>query len=141
MIAKVRYWKNGTLKNVFSRLKRYPRKCCSIWVDTKTKKISTYADVLKAKQNAYQTLIIRPKNAKQTSVKTKTEVTEVIDPEKLSIGISVVKKIDKGSVVVGCTSREALKKLKTEAESKLGQAYEIKEAPTHKPKVIVTGLF
>lgn len=108
--------------------------------DAKDKNVSTYSDVLKYKGSNQQTIVLRPKNAKQTCLETKTEVTQKIKPENLSIGVSVKKQVNKGGLLIECSSNESLEKLKQEVQEKLGRDYDVKETPMARPKVLIVGV-
>lgn len=61
-------------------------------------------------------------------------VKNTIDPPELQIGLISMENVSNSAVIISCESKEERYKLKTEAESKLGDRYEIGLVNERKPK-------
>lgn len=100
----------------------------------------TYADKLRKANN--QTLVIRPKVGQvQGRAKTSEIVKKAVDPTELGIGVTKVKGVKDGGLVVCLEDNNDREKLKIEVEKKLGQQYDIKEVQKWKPRVKVVGIY
>lgn len=95
-----------------------------------------YSTALKSKS----AVIIKPKNPNQKNYETKTDILHNIDPVESEINISSVKNIRDGGIVVGCGNETEVVKLKTLANSKLGERYEVKDVKCINPRIRVVGM-
>lgn len=96
----------------------------------------TYADKVKLYKND-SAVIIKPKNDKQTSATTKTDVKEKIDPTQ--VPINGLRLISNGAVLLECTNQNA-EQIKALAEINLGENYEIKVPEKIRPKLKIVGM-
>ncbi|KMR04821.1 hypothetical protein RF55_420 [Lasius niger] len=95
----------------------------------------SYSEVMKRNQTE-SVLVIKPKDGEEnkSSEDTKRDVRK-IDITKLGVGITRMKKVKRGAVVVGCENRVQAEKLKQEVVKDLGKKYEIQVPKKRKPKV------
>jgi hypothetical protein len=101
-----------------------------------TPKLS-FADIVKTRKND-PVVVLKPKNSNQNSDVTKAEIKQKIDP--VDLGINSVRSASKGSVVIACKSKEDQEKLRKDAETKLGENYEIQLPDQINPKIKVYGV-
>lgn len=88
------------------------------------------------KKNQESVLIIKPKDADEnnSSENTKRDIKK-IDISKLGVGITKMKKVTKGAIVVGCENKSQAEKLKQEVVKDMGEKYEIQAPKKGKLKV------
>lgn len=79
-----------------------------------------------------EVVIIKPK-MKQESKKTVEALQKNIKPAVLEVGITAVKNIKEGGVVIKCKNKEEQEKIKKAAEKKLTKNYEIKAPELKNP--------
>lgn len=81
-------------------------------------------------------LIIKPKDGEEnnSSENTKRDIKK-IDISKLGVGITKMKKVTKGAIVVGCENKSQAEKLKQEVVKDMGEKYEIQAPKKRKLKV------
>lgn len=103
-----------------------------------------YSDVIKTNNveksriSNTPTLIIKPKQTQEVK-ETKKDIQQYINPTDLKIGIKNLTSTKKGTIIVKCTNKEDMEKLKTAAENSLRDKY-IVEAPKLKaPRIKITG--
>lgn len=101
----------------------------------KRKVKKSYSGIVKGNQTE-SVLIIKSKDGEEikSSEDTKRDVRK-IDITKLGIGITKMKKVMGGAVVVECENRVQAEKLKKEVVKDLGKKYEIQVPKKRKPKV------
>lgn len=98
----------------------------------------TYAEKVKAK---CETLIIQPKpGTSQQAVVTKNEVKASIDPAVLEIGVTKMKELRDGGVIVSCETSEERDRLKNAMESKLSEKYTTQVIEKRKPRIFIRGI-
>lgn len=73
---------------------------------------------------ASEVVVIKPKNA-QDSKKTKEEIQKKLQPATLEVGITEIKNIRDGGVIIKCKHKEEVEKIKAAAEKKLNKKYNI----------------
>lgn len=95
----------------------------------------SYSEVLKENQTE-SVLVIKPKDGEEnkSSEDTKRDVRK-IDITKLGVGITKIKKVTRGAIVIGCENKVQAEKLKQEVVKDLGKKYEIQVPKKRKPKV------
>lgn len=100
---------------------------------------NTYSQAVKNKSGSV--LIIKPKDDDdKNSEVTKREIKNKIDVAKLGIGITKMRKVTRGAVVVGCEDKKQAKKLKEEVAKDLGEKYLVQEPRKRKLKVKIHGV-
>lgn len=96
-------------------------------------------EVVRKKEEAV--LIIKPRNEEEKSKSddksemTKNDIKNNIEISKLGIGVTKMKKVTNGAVVVGCENKVQADKLKEKVEQDLGNRYVIHEPRKKKPKI------
>lgn len=95
----------------------------------------TYSGAVKGKTEAV--IIIKPKETEgeTSSETTKKDIKNKIDITKLGVGITKLRKVTRGAVVVGCESKLQANKLKEKMAKDLGEKYEVKEPKKRKLKI------
>ncbi|CAK9254146.1 unnamed protein product [Sphagnum jensenii] len=79
---------------------------------------------------------VMPKDSGKTSATLKKEIQSRISPGKLGVGVSAVKHISRGGVLISCDTKGDAEKLKNEINSKL-MSVEVNIPDKKMPKVIV----
>ncbi|XP_029177728.1 uncharacterized protein LOC114945635 [Nylanderia fulva] len=92
-----------------------------------------YSEAVKNKKKE-NIIIVQPKR-EQESETTKKLVKEKIDIKKLEVGISKLKKGNKGSIILGCESEGEMEKLRDTVREKLGDDFKVTEPKGVKPKI------
>lgn len=64
-------------------------------------------------------------------------VKEKVDLKKLKVGITKLKKGNKGSIILGCESEREMEKLRDTVREKLGEDFKVTEPKGIKPKIKV----
>ncbi|XP_070170847.1 uncharacterized protein [Polyergus mexicanus] len=95
----------------------------------------SYSEVMKGSPTE-SVLVIKPKDKEEnkSSEDTKKDVKK-IDVSKLGVGITKMKKVRGGTIVVGCENKAQADKLKDEVVKDLGQKYDVQAPKKRKPKV------
>lgn len=90
-----------------------------------------------ASMNQEAVLIIRPWEGKNgsSSEKTKRDIKSKIDVSKLGVGITKMKKVNKGAVVVGCENKIQAEMLKEKVTNDLGEEYVIQAPKKRRLKI------
>lgn len=85
------------------------------------------------KEDKESVLIIKPKKDEEenNSEDTKRDIKKKIDVSKLGVGITKMKKVTRGAVVVGCENKSQAEILKDKVNKELGEKYVI-QAPMKK---------
>lgn len=96
----------------------------------------TIADIIKSGNTS--SVIITPKNTKQESEKTKSEVKEKISP--VDITVSGIRKVGKGAIVIDCTNTGSSTKLIKNITDNLSDNYTVKQADHKKPRLKIMGM-
>ncbi|XP_045471764.1 uncharacterized protein LOC123678671 [Harmonia axyridis] len=98
--------------------------------------VPTYSNIVKSKSM----VVIKPKDAEQTNSKTKLDIMRNIDPIDLKLGVSQVKQIKDGGILIGCDNPEGAKNFKKIANEKLSTDYKISDVRKFLPKIRIVGL-
>lgn len=85
-------------------------------------------------------VVIKPKDDKQSNVVTKTDLLHCVDPVTSEVGVSGVKHIRGGGILVSCPTRESAETLSKEVTDKLSDKYTVQEARKLNPRIRVVGL-
>jgi len=95
----------------------------------------TYSGAVKGKSEAV--IIIKPKEdeGEKSSETTKKDIKKKIDISKLGVGITKLRKVTRGAVMVGCESKLQAEKLKEKVAEDLGEKYVVKEPKKRKLKL------
>lgn len=94
----------------------------------------TYAKV------ASEVVVIKPKNTGQESKKTLEMVQKHLNPTALEVGITEVRTVKEGGVVIKCNSKDEINKIKTAAEKKLGKNYRVNTPNLKNPNVKIVDI-
>lgn len=78
----------------------------------------SYCEVVTEKKKE-SALIVKPKK-QQESEATKIEMKEKVDIKNLGVGITKLRKGNKGTIILGCENEGEMEKLKTTVQDKLG---------------------
>lgn len=147
MIIEIVKYETENLKKEMEEMKRMIVKFNTVMKDELQKMVNTstnmvggevkksYNEVTKGNQTE-SVLVIKPKDGEENkaSEDTKRDVRK-IDIAKLGVGITRMKKVKGGAVIVGCENRVQAEKLKQEVVKDLGKKYEIQVPKKRKPKV------
>lgn len=98
-----------------------------------TSNTTSYSRVVQNKP----TVIVKPKNPKQTTITTKSEVMRNINPVKENLDLEQVKEIGGGGIAIRCEGNEKLQKL---VKSKMSETYDVKVVGPVYPRVRISGL-
>lgn len=107
-------------------------------IQVKTTGKGSYSEAVKNKKKE-NILIVQPK-MEQESEATKKMVKEKIDIRKLEVGITKLKKGNKGSIILGCESEKEIEKLRETVKEKLGDDFKVTEPRGIKPKIKVVNV-
>lgn len=91
-----------------------------------------YSDVVKSNKEAV--IVVKPKDTKQQSNKTKEIIQDSINPQAAGTSVSKLKYIRDGGVAICCEEKGAEKIIK-EAEQKLGNEYNVAVVKKANPKI------
>ncbi|VEN45057.1 unnamed protein product [Callosobruchus maculatus] len=97
-----------------------------------------YSDVLRNKTQP--AVVIRPKNANQSVVQTRSDILKSVDPVEANLHLGKVRDIKDGGLLVGCKSKADNLKLLSIAKQKLGNSYDIKEVTGINPRIRLVGM-
>lgn len=103
-----------------------------------TGRTGSYSEAVKNKKKE-SILIVQPKR-EQESEATKKLVKEKVDIKKLEVGITKLKKGNKGSIILGCESEREMEKLRDTVREKLGEDFKVTEPKGIKPKIKVVNV-
>lgn len=109
------------------------------------RELQTYAGVTATKvvqqklERNLPCLVIRPRS-QQSSSKTRGEIQAKIKPGKISAGVSMVRELRNGAVILKCDSDLANRRMKDEAQSVLGENYSISETKLLTPSVTISNI-
>lgn len=100
---------------------------------------------LKSEKKSYakvtsEVVIIKPKNTGQDSKKTLEVVQKHVSPSVLEVGISEVRPVKEGGVVIKCNSKEEINRVKTVVEKKLGKNYKINTPDLKNPHIKIVDI-
>ncbi|EZA50288.1 hypothetical protein X777_11299 [Ooceraea biroi] len=98
----------------------------------------SYSNIVKKK--AKESIIIVKPKVQQGSEDTKKVIKEKINIKNIAVGITKMRKGNKGTVVLGCETGEEIETLKNTVQEKLGKDYEVAEPIQKKPKVKIIGI-
>lgn len=87
----------------------------------------TYANTLRG-----EAVVIKPKSS-QESCKTKEMITQKLNPCNMEVGITQIKDVRDGGILIKCKTKEEIEKLKTEAEKSLGKQFQITVPKKYNP--------
>lgn len=98
----------------------------------------SYSEAVKAEQEAV--IIIKPRDEEEgkSSETTRKDIKSKINVSKLGVGITKMKKVTRGAVVIGCENRNQIEKLKEEVTKDLGDKYIIQSPKKKKQKIKIT---
>lgn len=85
-------------------------------------------------------VVIKPKDVKQSNAATKAELLQQINPVASGVSISRVKHIRDGGLVIGCPSGESASKLRDMASEKLASKYVVRETKPVHPRIKIVGM-
>lgn len=107
-----------------------------------TSNSNSYSSVLKqGTQKGESTLIVNAKlGEKGNAIQIEKDIKEVIELDKLQIGVSKVKKLHSGKVVIEGENNRDMEKLRNEIENKLGAKYEVTQAKKRRPRIKIVGM-
>jgi len=98
----------------------------------------SYSEVVKNKMKE-NILIVQPKREQESEV-TKKMVKEKVDIKNLEVGITKLKKGNKGSIILGCESEREMEKLRETMREKLGEDFKVTEPRGSKPKLKIVNV-
>lgn len=93
-----------------------------------------------AKEKKKESVIIVTPMIQQESETTKKVLKEKVDIENLAVGVTKLRKGNKGTVILGCESGEEMDKLKATVQDKLGEDFKITEPKKIQPKIKVVNV-
>jgi len=100
---------------------------------------NTYSQVVKNQSGSV--LIVKPKGEENSkSEDTKREIKNKIDVAKLGIGITEMRGVTRGAVVVRCENVKQASRLKEEVAKDLGEKYVVQEPIKRKLKIKIFGV-
>lgn len=82
-------------------------------------------------------IVVKPKDITQSSDSTKSAVKNVINASEFKI--QGVRNVNKGGIVIECDTKDEIEQLRKDAESKLGDNYEVTAQTGRCPKVKIIG--
>lgn len=112
------------------------RESIDVMLNNSKASTKSYSEAVKKKKN--EKIIVKP-TEEQNSKKTKDEITEIIEPEKLAIGVENIKYVKNGGILINCADMESKNKIKTKMEE-LTEKYNIEEPKIKKPTIIVVNV-
>lgn len=86
----------------------------------------SYSEVVKEKKKE-NIIIVKPKTQQESEI-TKKLIKEKIDIKNMAVGVTKLKKGNKGTVILGCETGEEAKKLKETVQDKMGENYKVVES-------------
>ncbi|RLU18849.1 hypothetical protein DMN91_009207, partial [Ooceraea biroi] len=98
----------------------------------------SYSDVVLERKK--ESVIIVQSKKQQESEVTRKLVKERIDVKNMAVGITQLRKGNKGSVILGCDNEGEMMKLKASVQDKLGEDYNIMEPKGVKPKIKIVNV-
>lgn len=101
-----------------------------------TSSVTTSAGAAAAKAS----VIIKPRDEKQSTTVTKSDLLQRVNPVASGVSVSKIKHIKGGGLVIGCNSAESAAKLRKEADDKLAEKYTVKEAKLIRPRLKIVGI-
>lgn len=126
--------KNVLLKEKLNNLEK---SCLVKTYANAVKEVNSDKKTLHNINNNIPSLIIRPVK-KQNSTKTRNDLDKNLNPADLNIGVKNIKATKTGDIIIKCSSRDDIEKLKTNAEQKLKNNYEIKLTKLRNPRIKIT---
>lgn len=101
--------------------------------------IPTYAE--KVKKFNHEALLIQPREGnKVNAIETKAKIIENINPVNLEVGITQLKKVSNGGVVISCETKQEINKLEKEVQSQMGKDFKIQRVEKKKPRIKLIGI-
>lgn len=97
-----------------------------------------YAQIVRNK--AHPGVLIKPKDQKQESSKTKTDMMKKISPADSNIQLSRLRAVGGGGLLLGCRNSEDNKKLKDIVQQKMSDSYEVVEMHGLNPRIRIAGI-
>lgn len=97
----------------------------------------SYSETVKAEQEAVIIIKSRDEEGKSSET-TKKDIKSKINVWKFGIGITKMKKVTRGAIVVGYENRKQIEKLKEEVTKDLGDKYIIRSPKKKKQKIRIT---
>lgn len=100
-------------------------------LDSKPNK--SFASILKS-----EAIVIKPKSKQdQDSSKTKEIITRKLNPCTMEVGITQIKDVKDGGILIKCKTKEEIEKLKEEAEKNLGRNFQVSTPEKKNPCIKV----
>lgn len=97
-------------------------------------KKKTYAE------KAGEVVVIKPKSTQETQA-TKEAIKKVLNPSELEIGITEMKNLKEGGILIRCQSKNEVEKIRDIAEKKLNKRkYEVTVPKQKNPKIKIVGI-
>lgn len=98
----------------------------------------TYSQVVK--ENKKEKVIIIKPNVQQESDATKKAIKERVDIKSMAVGITKLRKGNKGTVILGCETGEEMESLKATVQDKMGEEFKVTEPAQIKPKIKIVNI-
>lgn len=88
---------------------------------------------------AGESLIIKPK-AKQSCSKTKETIVKKLKPADMEVGITHIRDIKDGGILLKCKSKQEIEKVRKEAERVMGKQYQVKIPQQKNPRLKIVDI-
>lgn len=113
-------------------------------VDIENKLTATKNAKQNAKTKTYaqatgEVLVIKPKRKQESSI-TKEALMKSCNPATLEVGITQVKNIKEGGILIKCNSKEEVEKIRSATEKKLKRSYDIRLPNQINPRIKIVGI-
>lgn len=138
--TEIQTWKEAELESLVRdtikvEMKKLAEAIPKLGVSVQEERKKSYSEAAAKKQEAV--IIIKPVEEKDASSSedTKRDIKNKIDIAKLGVGITKMKKVTKGAVVVGCENKRQADKLKEKVTKDLGEKYVIQTPMKKKLKI------
>ncbi|KMQ83253.1 hypothetical protein RF55_20518, partial [Lasius niger] len=129
-------WKVNELEPLVSAIVKREMQNTTKWNADKKATGRSYSESVGRKEKGEAVLIIKPINEEEKSSElTKNDIKNKIEISKLGVGITKMKRVTKGAVVVGCENKVQADKLKEKVEQDLGNKYIIQEPRKKKQRI------
>lgn len=96
-------------------------------------KTLSYSEMLKRKPT--EILIVKPKNATQSSADTRKIMEEKINPSALGVGVNQVKYVREGGVAIKCSRTEDIENMSESIKRNMGEEYNVSVPAKKNPKI------
>lgn len=110
------------------------------WGENSVKNVGNYTQTYaESAKNNRNVLLVKPKTNQGSDI-TKSEVKSKIRPADMAIGVSMVKEVKRGGIIIEYDNLESKEKCKHTLTKELGKKYEIREPKLMNPKLIIVGI-